>query len=200
MNGSRQTRKKKNFWKYAFLILISIELLALLVFFAFLTNGFSSPDSPTPHVNRTKGQAIFSVQANKQQLENMINDQIDSGNNKRLSYHVNIGDQLVLNGKYKLLFTAIPFSLTFTPKVSDGDLVLKETDVKLGSIPLPDKQVLSFLKMGSKFPKWVVIQPEQRQVYIHLTDVEVQKGLYLRAQTVNLPNNEVSFSVHQVRK
>ncbi|MDN3955734.1 YpmS family protein [Sporolactobacillus laevolacticus] len=189
--------RKKNIWKIAFLSFLLLEVLAIGVILAMITNGFSSKDGALPRTDRTQGQAIFSVQANKQQLENMINDQIDSNQNKRLSYHVDIGDQLVLNGKYKLLFTAIPFSLTFTPGVQNGDVVLKETNVKLGSLPLPDKQVLSFLKSGSDFPKWVVIQPNKRQIYINLTQVQVQQGLYLRAETINLPHNDVTFSVHQ---
>jgi uncharacterized protein YpmS len=189
--------RKKNIWKIAFLSFLLLEVLAIGVILAMITNGFSSKDEALPRTDRTQGQAIFSVQANKQQLENMINDQIDSNQNKRLSYHVDIGDQLVLNGKYKLLFTAIPFSLTFTPGVQNGDVVLKETNVKLGSLPLPDKQVLSFLKSGSNFPKWVVIQPNKRQIYINLTQVQVQQGLYLRAETINLPHNDVTFSVHQ---
>jgi uncharacterized protein YpmS len=190
-------KKKKNFWKIALLTLLSLEVLAVLIVLIMITNGFSASDTPTPQTDRTNGQAIFSVQANKQQLENMVNDQIDAKGNKRLTYHVDIDDQLVLNGKYKLLFTAIPFSLTFTPSVYKGDVVLKETNVKLGSIPLPDKQVLSFLKSGSNFPKWVAIQPNKRQIYINLTSVQVQKGLYLRAKSMDLANNDVSFSVHQ---
>ncbi|MCO7176847.1 YpmS family protein [Sporolactobacillus kofuensis] len=196
MNSARHVGKL-NMWKFAFLTFLILEVVALLVIVGMITNGFSTKDAPLPRTDRTQGHAIFSVQANKQQLENMINDQIDSNRNKRLSYHVDINDQLVLNGKYKLLFTAIPFSLTFTPTVSNGDVVLKETNVKLGSLPLPDKQVLSFLKSGSKFPKWVVIQPNKRQIYINLTRVQVQKGLYLRAETMNLPKNDVTFSVHQ---
>ncbi|MCQ2008749.1 MAG: YpmS family protein [Sporolactobacillus sp.] len=198
MNAATYPKKKKNLWKIALLSLLVIELALVIAVLGMLTNGFSATDSPTPQTDRTEGKAIFSVQANKQQLENMINDQIDSNGNNRLTYHIDIGDQVVLNGKYKLLFTAIPFSLTFTPSVSNGDIVLKETDVKLGSIPLPDKQVLSFLKSGSKFPKWVAIQPNKRQIYINLTDVQVQKGLYLRAQTINLAKNDVTFSVHQM--
>jgi len=198
VNAATYPKKKKNLWKIALLSLLVIELALVIAVLGMLTNGFSATDSPTPQTDRTEGKAIFSVQANKQQLENMINDQIDSNGNNRLTYHIDIGDQVVLNGKYKLLFTAIPFSLTFTPSVSNGDIVLKETDVKLGSIPLPDKQVLSFLKSGSKFPKWVAIQPNKRQIYINLTDVQVQKGLYLRAQTINLAKNDVTFSVHQM--
>ncbi|MCO7124937.1 YpmS family protein [Sporolactobacillus shoreicorticis] len=199
MKAATYPKKKKNLWKLALLSILVIELATVVVVFAMLTNGFSAADHPIPRTDRTKGKAIFSVQANKQQLENMINDQIDSNGNNRLTYHIDIDDHLVLNGKYKLLFTAIPFSLTFTPSVSNGDIVLKETDVKLGSIPLPDKQVLSFLKSGSKFPKWVAIQPNKRQIYINLTDVQVQKGLYLRAQTINLAKNDVTFSVHQMK-
>ncbi|QAA23102.1 DUF2140 domain-containing protein [Sporolactobacillus terrae] len=196
----RQERSKRKFnvWKIALILLLAIELAAVIIVMGKLTNGFSSSDTPEPQTDRTKGQAIFTVQANKQQLENMINDQIDSGANKRLSYHVSIGEQIVLEGKYKLLFTAIPFSLSFQPKVASGDIILKETAVKLGSIPLPDQEVLSFFKSGSNFPKWVVIQPNKRQIYINLTQVEVQKDLYLRAKTIDLPHNDVSFSVHQL--
>lgn len=147
--------------------------------------------------NSSKNAAIFTVQANKQQLETLINDQIHTDKNARLSYRVAIGDQVALNGNYRLLFTGIPFSLTFNPVVSHGDIILKESEVKLGSIRLPDKQVLSFLKAGSQFPKWVIIQPDKRQIYINLTAVQIQQGLYLQAEKIDLPKNIVSFTVHR---
>lgn len=189
---------KKNRWRTAFFALLIIVVAVPIFLFGLLTGGLSS-NSVTPGGLQpgSKNAAIFTVKANKQQLETLINDQIRSNKNSRLTYQVSIGNQVALNGRYRLLFTGIPFSLTFNPVVSNGDILLKESEVKLGSIKLPDQQVLSFLKAGSKFPKWVVIQPDKRQVYINLTSVKIQNGMYLRAKTIDLPKNDVSFTVHR---
>lgn len=127
----------------------------------------------------------------------MINDQIRGNQNGRLSYQVSIGDHVVLKGNYKLLFTGIPFTLTFDPVVSHGAILLKESDVQLGGLKLPDKEVLNFLKISAGFPDWVVFQPDKKQIYIDLAKTSIQKGLYFQAETINLPKNIVSFTVHQ---
>ncbi|RYL93126.1 DUF2140 family protein [Sporolactobacillus sp. THM7-4] len=193
----RNQKNKRNFWKAAFLSLLFAVAVAVFLIFGLLTDWFSGgqPVNVPPH--RSAGQAVFTVQANKKQLEAMINSQINKDLDPRLSYSVKINDQLILSGKYKLLFTAIPFSITFDPAVSQGNIILKEADVKLGSLKLPDKEVLNFLKSGSGFPKWVIIQPDQQQIYIDLTQVEIQKGLSLQAKTINLAEDTISFTVHQ---
>jgi Uncharacterized protein conserved in bacteria len=173
-------------------------LIAVLLLAGFLTQGFSANSAlPVKVQDAAKGQPIFTVQANKQQLETMINHQMNGTKDSKLTYQVLIGDQVELKGTYRLLFTGIPFSLKFNPTVSNGDIVLKESEVKLGSIRLPDQEVLGFLKAGNSFPSWVLIRPNQRQVYINLSQIKMQGGLFLRAKTMDLPHNDVSFNVYQ---
>lgn len=201
MRRSSRIRKSSGLWRAAFFTLLFLVVATVGIALYYLSSGFSGGSgTPQNFSDRQTNRAIFSVQANKEQLQSLINQQIADNRDKRLSYHVAIGDQVVLKGNYKLLFTGIPFSLSFEPVVSNGDIILKETGVRLGDVKLPDEEVLAFLKSGTKFPKWVAIQPAKKQVYLNLTRVQVQKGLYLRAETINLPQNIVSFSVHQKSK
>ncbi|MFT8362861.1 MAG: YpmS family protein [Sporolactobacillus sp.] len=204
MNETRRTIRKGQrpaVWRAAFFTLLFLVIALIGLALYYLSAGFSGEQAtPESYSDQQTNRAIFSVQANKTQLQSLINQQITDSGDKRLSYHVEIGDQVVLKGSYKLLFTGIPFSLAFKPIVSNGDVVLRETSVRLGDVKLPDEEVLAFLKSGTKFPKWVAIQPAKKQVYLNLTRVQVQKGLYLRAEVINLPKNIVSFSVHQKNK
>jgi uncharacterized protein YpmS len=188
--------KKRAPWKRAFLVLLAADLLVVLLLFVFLT-GFFAPKTPLPKAEKGSSPAIFTVQANKKQLETLINESIQANSTKKLNYRVSIGNQVELKGSYRLLFTAIPFSLSFSPQVSGGDVILRETSVKIGSVRLPDRAVLGFLKSGTNFPKWVLIQPQQRQVYLNLTKAEIQDGFYLRAKSIDLPHNVIAFTVHQ---
>jgi uncharacterized protein YpmS len=200
LRKARHQKRERNFWKTAFFVLLLLILAAVLFLTIALTGGSSEKEIQQDNLDdKSRSEAIFTVQANRQQLESLINNQIRSAENDRLTYHVTIGKHLVLKGHFRLLFTGIPFSLTFDPKVSHGDIILKEADVKIGSLNLPDKEVLSFLKAGTDFPEWVVINPNHREIYINLTQVKIQDGLYLRAETINLPD-EVSFTVHQQDK
>lgn len=189
-------KRRKNLWKAAFFALLFMILLTIILLFSLLTSGFSGTSQPIPS-KLTGGNAIFTVQANKLQLQNMINDQIRGNQNNRLSYQVTIGDRVVLKGDYKLLFTGIPFTLTFDPVVSNGAIILKESNVRLGNLKLPDREVLNFLKISAGFPDWVIFQPDKQQIYIDLTKISIQNRLYLQAETIDLPKNIVSFTVHQ---
>lgn len=191
-------RRRRNFWRSAFFALLLTVLLAILLLTGLLTNGFTARSTLPAKVQDTaKGQPIFTVQANKQQLETLINRQMKNSKDHKLTYQVAIGNQVELKGTYRLLFTGIPFLLKFNPSVSNGDIVLKESEVKLGRIRLPDQEVLGFLKVGTNFPKWVIIRPSERQVYINLSQIKMQGGMFLRAKSIDLANNDVSFNVYQ---
>ncbi|RYM02171.1 DUF2140 family protein [Sporolactobacillus sp. THM7-7] len=201
-NRFRTSRiKKRNPWKAAFLALLFTVILMILLLFGLITGWFSGGDEAVRvSPNQPDGAAIFTVQANKNQLETMINEQLSKQQDEKLSYHVAIGHQVTLNGSFKLLFTGIPFSITFNPKVSQGNIILKEADVELGGLKLPDEEVLSFLKSGGDFPKWVVIQPSKRQVYLDLSKIEIQDGMSVRAKTINLAEGNIALTIHQTEQ
>lgn len=197
LNGKEKS-KAPNRWKRAFFsLLFLLAAAAAILYVTFL--GLFTGGGPSKTIVHpvSEGAAIFTVQAQKNNLQDMINEQIKKYPDSRLSYTARIDQDLTLSGKLKLLGTGIPFSISFDPYVSKGDIILKETGVTLGKVSLPEEQVLNFLNSSTRFPKWVIIQPAKRQITINLTQMPLEDQFYLKAKTINLNQDDISFEVHE---
>lgn len=188
----------RNKWRTAFLILsgiVAVIIIAIVMTLAKWTDGGQS--AAVPHDTPKVTAPIFMVNANKEKLTAMINHEIQVNQSGNLSYHVDLSKNVSLTGALKILGLAIPFHLSFDPIVKDGDIILKEKAVQLGDITLPKQDVLNFIKKGTQFPKWVIIQPDKNQIYINVTGLDFQKNFYLKAKTIDLSNNKIEFNVYQ---
>lgn len=197
LDGKEKSRTP-NRWKRAFFSLLILLAAAVVILYGLFLGLFTGggPAKNIIHPAR-EDAAIFTVQAKKKNLQDMINEQIQKYPDSRLSYTAEIDRDLTLTGKLKLLGTGIPFSMSFDPYVSNGDIILKETGVTLGKVSLPEEQVLSFLNSSTQFPKWVIIQPDKRQITINLTQMPLEDQFYLKAKTINLSQDDISFEVHE---
>ncbi|WKB36700.1 YpmS family protein [Terrilactibacillus sp. S3-3] len=197
LDGKEKSRTP-NRWKRAFFFHYLFYWQRRLSFFTACSSAFSQEAGAKNIIHPAREDAaIFTVQAKKKNLQDMINEQIQKYPDSRLSYTAEIDRDLTLTGKLKLLGTGIPFSMSFDPYVSNGDIILKETGVTLGKVSLPEEQVLSFLNSSTQFPKWVIIQPDKRQITINLTQMPLEDQFYLKAKTINLSQDDISFEVHE---
>lgn len=173
-------------------------ILLFLLLFGFLNGWFPSVQKSSPVTpDSVSGRPIFTLKTDPQQLERLINDQLKESGDDKISFQVAIDQKVVLSGNYKLLFTGIPFSMTFEPSVSNGDILLKEAEVKLSGLDLPDEEVLQFFKNSSNLPEWVVIQPDRRQITIDPSKIAVMDGMVMRADTIDLGNDTIIFSIYE---
>ncbi|MBM7643812.1 uncharacterized protein YpmS [Scopulibacillus daqui] len=191
----------KNKWKMAFFTLLGIVVIVLVLtgvfFFSFLAIGGKTQNIPNDVKNNS--QPIFTVQADKEQLDHLINNEIQRHQTGNLNYSVNMDNDVRVNGSLGVLGTSMPFSIAFNPVVENGDVILKEKTVKLGKFNLPDKQVLKFINFGTKLPDWVIVQPDKRQIYINVTKIPLNKDIdfYLKAKQIQLSSNKIIFELHQ---
>lgn len=189
----------KNRWRTAFLTLALIVVLILVLItlsvVKLTANGGEPVNVPrdTPKVTAP----IFMVQANKERLSDMINHELQNHQTGNLSYGIDLSQDVTLDGALNVLGLDIPFALSFDPVVKDGDIILKEKGVKLGDINLPDKEVLKFIRKGTDLPKWVTIQPDDKQIYVDLTAMKLNDQFYLKANKINLSENDIEFNVYR---
>ncbi|MFC7391675.1 YpmS family protein [Scopulibacillus cellulosilyticus] len=191
----------KNKWKAAFFSLLALVIIIIVIaagfFFSFLAIG---GETQNIHNDAKKySRPIFTVQADKDQLDNLVNNEIQKHQTGNLTYYVNMDKDVQVNGSLGVLGTSMPFSISFDPVVKNGDVILKEKKVKLGKFNLPDKQVLKFINFGTKLPDWVIVQPDKRQIYINVTKIPLNKDIdfYLKAKQIQLSKNKIVFELHQ---
>jgi len=188
-----------NKWKRAFLIIAGIDLIfiiAVIVMFIILTQG-QDRLPPAPRGNLSAAP-IFTVNADKKQLTNMVNSEIAKHPTGNLTYHVDLKNTLDITGDLKLFGLGIPFTLKFNPNVDQqGNIVLKEQEVKLGQFALPESQVLKFIQAGAGLPSWIYVNPGKKEIYVDMNHVVIKDRFYLKAKDIDLPNNKIIFDVYQ---
>ncbi len=189
----------KNKWRNAFLILASIVvvIIAVITFSIFKLTETGGNTATIPHDTPKVTSPIFMVQANKGRLTTMINHELQKHQTGNLTYGVDLSKDVTLDGALNVLGLDIPFQLSFDPVVKDGDVILKETGVKLGDIDLPDEEVLKFISKGTDLPKWVTVEPSKKEIYVDLTAMKVKDQFYLKAKKMDMANNQIEFDVYR---
>ncbi|MGP7815964.1 YpmS family protein [Niallia sp. 01092] len=187
---------KKNSWKIAFLILLTINLiivigLSILIFL---------PSDKTNHSGITEDQtkaATLDVTTNKSDLTKLINHYIKKeGLNGRIHYEINLTDEVELYGSLPVFNEDINMNLTFEPEaLENGDLVLRQKSISIGQLPLPVSYVMKFIQQQYKLPEWVEINPEKETIYVYLTKMKTESGLKVKMKQFNLPNDQIQFSI-----
>lgn len=188
---------KKFTWKTAFftLLIINIVIIVFLFTMVFLPAG---GDSLTGENGVSKkSQASLTVTANKQDLNILINDFIEKENaDSPIDYKVYLNDEVELYGTLPVFDQNVEMKLTLEPKaLENGDLILSQNTIHIGKLQLPSRYVMNFIKNNYHFPKWVEIFPNEKIIYIHLTDIKLKNQLHIHANTFDLKNDDISFSL-----
>lgn len=184
----------KNFWKPAFWVLLMLNIL-VIAWLAFIL--FSPADQqkvPEPQLDDKKF-AEFSIQANKADLNKLVNHYIEKeGLNGPIHYDVFLTDVVELYGKVEVFSQSINLKMTFEPEALDnGDLILQQKDVYLGDAKLPVSYILKFIRDGYKLPSWVQIKPGKQQVYIALQEMRLNNGIQVRVEDFDLENDQIAL-------
>ncbi|MCT2538220.1 YpmS family protein [Aquibacillus koreensis] len=197
MDNQGKTRFKQ--WKLLFLTLLGLNIcvfisLLLLIFFP------TSSDEIIPekeYIEEEPG-AEFTVQSSKQNLNELVNGYVDKllkdddGN----KYSVILDEDVQLIGSIKAFNTDVPISIRLEPIVQDnGDLILKQKEISLGLLQLPNERVLSYLKKSLPTPEWVTINPKEENIYVEVTKMEMKSNFRVRVQQFNLADDKISFRI-----
>ncbi|MBU5343808.1 YpmS family protein [Caldifermentibacillus hisashii] len=188
---------KKFTWKTAFFTLLNINIV-IIVFLSTMVFLPAGGDSLTGENGVSKkSQASLTVTANKQDLNILINDFIEKENaDSPIDYKVYLNDEVELYGTLPVFDQNVEMKLTLEPKaLENGDLILSQNTIHIGKLQLPSRYVMNFIKNNYHFPKWVEIFPNEKIIYIHLTDIKLKNQLHIHANTFDLKNDDISFSL-----
>lgn len=186
MRQDKQSVKRRNPWKLAFISLIGLLVVAILGMWAAVQSSSSLTKSADNQV--TSSSQPVSVSINKAQLNQLSSYylgrlQKDSQN----KYHFEIGDEGIVYGTLKLLGSNVDYSLTFDPKVmANGNVTLHANKLALGKFPVPISFVLLYVKQNYKLPKWVQLDPKNKLIKLDIIHMNGKHGINYRAKTIDM--------------
>jgi uncharacterized protein YpmS len=188
----------RNKWKLAFLILSGIITALVLILFVMASMPVEREQEKPDQGNQLTGNYVaFDISTNRVDLNKVINHYLEEeGFTGPIDYQVFVTDEVELYGAFPLFGQHLQMLLTFEPQaLENGDLVLKQKSVSLGTLSLPVSRVMKIIQSNYKLPEWVAIHPGEETVYVSLTEMELKSDIKVRANTFDLKRDDISFTL-----
>ncbi|HEY2421371.1 MAG TPA: YpmS family protein, partial [Neobacillus sp.] len=84
----------------------------------------------------------------------------------------------------------------FEPEaLSNGDLVLKQKSISIGSLNLPVSYVMKFISDNYKIPKGVDIRPNDKLVYVNMQQLKLKSDIKIKVNKFDLKKNDIVFTL-----
>lgn len=185
-----------NKWKIGFLVLLGINLLFAIIMLSLVMNPSEGPE--TSNLVRPIGEHVsFHVKSNRNDLNKLINHYLkEEVADSSIDYRIVLGEEVELYGTLPFFSEEINMKLTFEPKaLENGDLVLKQKSMTIGSLHLPISYVLNFISENYKIPKGVDIRPKDKLIYINMQQLKLKSDLKIMADKFDLKNDDIAFTI-----
>ncbi|MCH7322600.1 YpmS family protein [Solibacillus sp. MA9] len=182
-----------NKWKVAFFVLAGaiIMVLVSIVYLATSDVEQSSLREPTA----LEGN-ILTVETTAKEFEAIAKQYLmEAMNNSPVPVELAIEEKIYLYSTLTVFNFELPIQMDFNPVVSDGNIILKQDAVHVGKINIQPKQVLKLMKDAVEFPSWITVQPNDEQIYVDLSRINIASGSRVRAQEIDLENDKIVLQV-----
>ena len=186
----------KNKWKIGFLTLLGIILLLAIIIISLILNP--SADEQNIDTKELEGEHVsFHVQSNKNDLNKLINHYLqEEALNSPIEYQVLLDEEVELYGTIPVFSEEIKMKLTFEPEaLENGDLMLRQKSMSLGSLPVPVSYVLKFIGQNYQLPKGVEIRPDDQLIYVHMQQIALKSDTKIKVDKFDLKNDQIGFTI-----
>ncbi|KRN98368.1 YpmS family protein [Companilactobacillus kimchiensis] len=187
---------KRNYWKYAFIALVTIIVVGLGIIG---TKVLSSPTDNYPVSSKITGadSKVFTVNMDKHEANKMAQYYLKHTlNDGKTDYQLVLKKDAELSGSIAFLGAKIHFTILMQPYAkTNGDVLLKAKEMKIGSLSLPISFVMNYIKNSFKTPEWVSINGKDKTILLRFTKFTTKEGYGIRAKNIDLTNNKLSFEV-----
>lgn len=186
----------KNKWKTGFFLLLGFIVLIVIILLSLIL----IPSSDNGKVQQTvpdNKNVSFEVKSNKADLNVLINQYIKKeAADSPIEYSIQLQDEVELYGTLPFFSQEVDLKLTFEPEaVENGDLVLKQKSISVGSLPLPVSYVLKFIKENYKLPNGVEIQPNEKIVHVNMQQLKLKSDVRIKANRFDLKKDDIAFTI-----
>ncbi|HEL1960236.1 TPA: YpmS family protein [Streptococcus suis] len=189
-----------NIWKWLFLAQLALLIGCGIV----LYTRIQTDREDLTKLVQTSGEdtKVGTFSTNREQLNQTITNYLKEYQTEEFSYQLFItSQQVVFEGSYQIFGVTIPLYIYFQPsKMEDGSILLRITEISVGSLSLPKAEVLAYLQKNYKLPAFVKIDSEQAQVQVQLTELKNKFGLYGKANMIELYNDQFIVDIYRKRQ
>ncbi|MFG6119695.1 YpmS family protein [Thalassobacillus sp. B23F22_16] len=186
----------KNKWKVLFLALAALNIGIVLWILAmiFLPTSYTLVNVDN---QEQSDEAEFTIVSTKENMEQLVNEFLNElPSDEDMNFSVSLERNVELKGNIKAFDQKIPLTVSFEPIVQEnGDVILQQEGISLGKLPLPNKKVLEYVDKSFDLPEWVIVNPNEENIYVAVTDMKPASNFDLRVDRFNLKTNQLAFKI-----
>lgn len=185
-----------NWWQWSFILLLALNM-AFLVLIATRLIQVREPESQQIISNKEKNIRVGQLTTTRESLNKTVASYLNQQKDKKVSYQLYASrSSIIFEGKYQLLGYEVPLYVYFQPIAqANGDIQLLVTSISAGTLPLPEAEVLQYIKSSYKIPSFVTMTPKKASIMIHLNQLDNDVGFFLKAKKLDLVNDNISFEI-----
>lgn len=186
----------KNKWKTGFFLLLGFIVLIVIILLSLMLIP-SNDDGKVQQTVPENKNVSFEVKSNRADLNVLINQYIKKeAADSPIEYSIQLQDEVELYGTLPFFSQEVDMKLTFEPEaLENGDLVLKQKSISVGSLPLPVSYVLKFIKENYKLPKGVEIQPNDKIVQVNMQQLKLKSDVRIKVNRFDLKKDDIAFTI-----
>jgi uncharacterized protein YpmS len=184
-------------WRLAFFALLAVNVLALIGFFFYVTTPASNYSVlGAVQRNQIKGNSL-TVRTTKKDFEGIANTYIRREMaDQPIPLTLSIDETVNLSTELTVFSQTLPILLEFDPFVQkDGNLLLKQRSVEIGMLAIPPESALKLLRDSVEVPDFMEVRPKQEEILLRLTDIPLEDGIFVRAESFNLEEDDIRLEV-----
>ncbi|WP_152656943.1 YpmS family protein [Oceanobacillus sp. CFH 90083] len=197
MRVKNRQLKINNKWKAGFIGLLILNGIILLLLLALIFWPVSDNAFPQNAVINEQESSEFYIQTTKQNLNNLINAYVEKlleGTDHH--YRILLEDDVHLMGELPVFSSTVPLSVRFEPiEQANGDLILQQKSISVGLLELPNKKIMEYMDRFLPMPDWVTIDPDSQEIYVAVTDMNLQGNFDVAVQHMDLEANNITMKL-----
>jgi uncharacterized protein YpmS len=185
-------------WKKAFFILLGSIMVVILLFLITMLIPHNSHNLVKTESNELEDHVPFLIYTEKDHLNRVVNHYIQKETaGSPISYQVLLTDEVELYGTIPVFSQEIQLKMSFEPEVlENGDLILQQNSMSIGQMQLPVSYVLKFIADRYRLPKGVIIQPDEKRVYVSMQKLKLKSDFKVKVNKFNLKKDNISFKLY----
>lgn len=178
-----------NKWKVAFMLLLGSVILCIGALFVLVTSPVEQKalPEPEPFVGNTVVLETTVKEFEAISRQYLLN-QLDQS---PVPIEIVMEDSIMLNSTLTVFGVDVPIAMDFEPVVEDGNIRLKQTAMNIGKLNIPPKTVLKILRDSVELPDIITILPNDEEIYVDLSRVNIANGARVKAKEIDMPNDRI---------
>ncbi|WPK11209.1 YpmS family protein [Lysinibacillus louembei] len=183
-----------NKWKVAFFLLAGAVLFTV-VFIVYMATS-KVEERAIPEQAQVTGH-VLTVQTTAKEFEAIAKKYMGKGplGKSPIPVEMEVNEQVQLFSELIVFGITVPISMDFEPIVSDGNIRLKQTEVNVGKLNIPPSTVLKLMKDAIEFPDWMIVRPNEEEIYVDLSRINIASGSRVRAKEIDLANDKILLDI-----